>query len=274
MSVWLSLPRLAGVLRRVRRFGARRSGEVRRGRAGADQSRWAIARARSGRPTASSCRRSSRTRMRSSSKAAGRSCARLRSMAGRARRSLLGTAVEELWASANLAFKLCPMLTQGAIEAIERCGIRAAEADVSAEDGERRVDRHDESDRAAGRLAISAPSARARCRKAITIGSSDRRSSSPTAITTTRRTSFTWCSARIEGAPAGTKGISLFIVPKVLVNARRHARRSATTCAAFRSNTSSAFMRARPACCRTAIARARSATWSARRIAASSTCSS
>ena len=35
---------------------------------------------------------------------------------------VLGTAVEELWASANLAFKLCPMLTQGAIEAIERCG--------------------------------------------------------------------------------------------------------------------------------------------------------
>src|SRR5690606_34542938 len=35
---------------------------------------------------------------------------------------MLGTAVEELWASANLAFKLCPMLTQGAVEAIDRCG--------------------------------------------------------------------------------------------------------------------------------------------------------
>src|SRR5688572_20359527 len=35
---------------------------------------------------------------------------------------VLGTAVEELWASANLAFKLCPMLTQGVIEALERCG--------------------------------------------------------------------------------------------------------------------------------------------------------
>ena len=33
--------------------------------------------------------------------------------------NVLGTAVVELWASANLAFKLCPMLTQGAIEAIE-----------------------------------------------------------------------------------------------------------------------------------------------------------
>ena len=35
---------------------------------------------------------------------------------------VLGTAVEEMWASANLAFKLCPMLTQGVIEALERCG--------------------------------------------------------------------------------------------------------------------------------------------------------
>src|SRR6188508_1332823 len=34
--------------------------------------------------------------------------------------TVLGTAVEELWASSNLAFKLCPMLTQGAIEAIQR----------------------------------------------------------------------------------------------------------------------------------------------------------
>src|SRR5690606_26030225 len=35
--------------------------------------------------------------------------------------AVLGTAVEEMWASANLAFKLCPMLTQGAIEALQRC---------------------------------------------------------------------------------------------------------------------------------------------------------
>jgi alkylation response protein AidB-like acyl-CoA dehydrogenase len=34
----------------------------------------------------------------------------------------LGIAVEELWAASNLAFKLCPMLTQGAIEAILHIG--------------------------------------------------------------------------------------------------------------------------------------------------------
>jgi alkylation response protein AidB-like acyl-CoA dehydrogenase len=33
---------------------------------------------------------------------------------------LIATPVEEMWASANLAFKLCPMLTQGAIAAITR----------------------------------------------------------------------------------------------------------------------------------------------------------
>src|SRR6476620_11296221 len=33
--------------------------------------------------------------------------------------AVLGTAVEELWAASNLAFKLCPMLTLGAIEALQ-----------------------------------------------------------------------------------------------------------------------------------------------------------
>ncbi len=32
---------------------------------------------------------------------------------------LLATPVEEMWGAANLAFKLCPMLTQGAIEALQ-----------------------------------------------------------------------------------------------------------------------------------------------------------
>ena len=62
----------------------------------------------------------------------------------------LGTAVEELWASSNLAFKLCPMLTQGAIEAIQHFAHAGAEAALPAEDGARRVDRHHEPHRAAG----------------------------------------------------------------------------------------------------------------------------
>ena len=35
---------------------------------------------------------------------------------------LVATAVEEMWHSSNMAFDLCPLLTQGAIEAIERNG--------------------------------------------------------------------------------------------------------------------------------------------------------
>ena len=35
---------------------------------------------------------------------------------------LVGTAVQEMWAAANMAFSLCPMLTQGAVEALAAYG--------------------------------------------------------------------------------------------------------------------------------------------------------
>src|SRR6185369_8831437 len=35
---------------------------------------------------------------------------------------LIATPCEEMWGASNLAFKLCPMLTQGAIEALDRVG--------------------------------------------------------------------------------------------------------------------------------------------------------
>src|SRR5215472_6230235 len=38
---------------------------------------------------------------------------------------VLVTAVQELWAAANLAFKLCPMLTHGAVHALELSGNQA-----------------------------------------------------------------------------------------------------------------------------------------------------
>ena len=41
---------------------------------------------------------------------------------GQAAPTLLGTAVEEFWGGSNLGFKLCPMLTQGAIEALMTAG--------------------------------------------------------------------------------------------------------------------------------------------------------
>ena len=41
---------------------------------------------------------------------------------GQALPHMLATPVDEMWASANLAFKLCPMLTRGAYEAIDMVG--------------------------------------------------------------------------------------------------------------------------------------------------------
>ena len=35
---------------------------------------------------------------------------------------LVATPIEEMWHAANMAFDLCPLLTQGAIDAIELCG--------------------------------------------------------------------------------------------------------------------------------------------------------
>ena len=65
---------------------------------------------------------------------------------------LVAAAVDEIWNASNMAFELCPMLTGGAIEAIELNGSDALEAGVPAEDGLRRMDGDDESDRTAGRI--------------------------------------------------------------------------------------------------------------------------
>jgi len=54
--------------------------------------------------------------------------------------------VSEIIGSANMAFKLCPLLTNGAVEA--RLAVFAG--DVPAQNGVGRMDRHDEFNRAAG----------------------------------------------------------------------------------------------------------------------------
>ena len=107
---------------------------------------------------------------------------------------LIATPVEEMWGAANLAFKLCPMLTQGAIEAIDYVGPDALRAEVPAEHGLGQVDRHHEPDRAAGRQRPVAGAHQGRAAGATApTASTARRSSSPTASTTTPRTSSTWC---------------------------------------------------------------------------------
>lgn len=130
---------------------------------------------------------------------------------------VLGTAVEELWASSNLAFKLCPMLTQGAVEAIHRCGTREQKEKYLPQmvSGEWTGSMNLTEPQAGSDLAAIRTRAvrqgdhyRIHGQKIfITYGDHDY---TPNIIHMVL--------ARVEGAPAGVRGISMFIVPKVLVN--------------------------------------------------------
>jgi acyl-CoA dehydrogenase len=130
---------------------------------------------------------------------------------------VLVTAVQELWASANLAFKLCPMLTHGAVHALELSGAQALKARflpkmVSGE--------------WTGTMDLTEPQAGsdlAQVRtRAVPDGKRYRLFGQKIFITwgdhDMTPNTIHMVLARIEGAPPGVKGISLFIVPKVLVN--------------------------------------------------------
>ncbi len=131
--------------------------------------------------------------------------------------TVLGTAVEEIWAGSNLAFKLCPMLTQGAIEALEHYGSSAQQEKflpkmVSGEwTGTMNLTEPQAgSDLAAIRTRAVADGANHRLfgqKIFITYGDHDFTSNTIHLVL-----------ARIDGAPAGVKGISMFIVPKISVN--------------------------------------------------------
>jgi acyl-CoA dehydrogenase len=131
---------------------------------------------------------------------------------------LLGTAVEELWAGANLGFKLCPMLTQGATEAIEFKGSQAQKhlylpRMISGE--------------WSGTMNLTEPQAgsdlAAVRTRAVRDGEHYRLYGQKIFITygdhDFTRNIIHLVLARVDGAPPGVKGISLFIVPKVLVRA-------------------------------------------------------
>jgi alkylation response protein AidB-like acyl-CoA dehydrogenase len=66
---------------------------------------------------------------------------------------LIHAACIEMVNSANISFALCPLLTDGAIEALLTAGSDEQKADLHPTDGRRPLDRHDEPDRAAGRAA-------------------------------------------------------------------------------------------------------------------------
>ncbi|MBS0325158.1 MAG: acyl-CoA dehydrogenase [Proteobacteria bacterium] len=132
---------------------------------------------------------------------------------------LVAAAVEEMWHAANMAFDLCPLLTQGAIEAIDLCGTPEQKARflppmvAGKWTGTMNLTEPQAgSDLAAVRTrAVPQPDGSYRLfgqKIFITFGEHDYTENIIHLVL-----------ARLPDAPEGVKGISLFIVPKVLVNA-------------------------------------------------------
>jgi alkylation response protein AidB-like acyl-CoA dehydrogenase len=132
---------------------------------------------------------------------------------------VVATAVGEMWGSANLAFKLCPLLTGGAIEALER----HASHELQTKFIPNMV-----TGKWTGTMNLTEPQAGsdlAQVRaKAVPQADGSYRISGQKIFITYGDHDYTeniihMVLARIEGAPEGVRGISLFIVPKFLVNA-------------------------------------------------------
>ena len=93
-----------------------------------------------------------------------------------------------------MAFGIGPTLTMGAVEALDKHASDALKATYLRKARLRRVDGHDEPDRAAGRLRPRRAASRAPSRPATApTASSARRSSSPMASTISPTTSSIWC---------------------------------------------------------------------------------
>lgn len=130
-------------------------------------------------------------------------------------------AVQEMWHSSNMAFALCPMLNQGAVELLHSHGSEAQKKTFL----EKLISGH-----WSGTMNLTEPSAgsdlsavRATAAPAPELGEGAYRVKG-------QKIFITWGEhdmvdnivhmtlARLPGAPEGIKGISLFIVPKFLVN--------------------------------------------------------
>ncbi len=131
---------------------------------------------------------------------------------------LVSTAVAEMWNSANLSFALGPMLTQGAIEAIEVHGSDAQRATYL----ERMV-----TGEWMGTMNLTEPQAGSDLSvvrtRAVPAGDHYLISGQKIYITygehDLTENIIHLVLGRLQDAPAGTRGLSLFIVPKFLVNA-------------------------------------------------------
>ncbi len=132
---------------------------------------------------------------------------------------LVGTAVEEMWHASNLAFNLCAMLTQGAIESIELAGSPALK--------ERFLPKM-VAGTWSGTMNLTEPQAgsdlAAVRTKAVPQDDGTYKVYGQKIFITYGEQDYTeniihLVLARTPEAPEGVKGISLFVVPKVLVNA-------------------------------------------------------
>ena len=131
---------------------------------------------------------------------------------------LVATPVSEIWDSANLAFSLCPMLTLSAIELLTIHGTDDQRATYL----EKLI-----SGEWTGTMNLTEPQAGTdigaiRCR-AVKDGDHYRLTGQKIFITwgehDVAENIIHMVLARVQGAPDGVKGLSLFIVPKFLVNA-------------------------------------------------------
>ena len=132
---------------------------------------------------------------------------------------LLGTAVEEMWHASNLAFNLCAMLTQGAIESIELAGTPALKEKFLPQMV---------AGTWSGTMNLTEPQAgsdlAAVRTKAAPQGDGTYKLQGQKIFITYGDQDYTeniihLVLARTPDAPEGVKGISLFVVPKVMVNA-------------------------------------------------------
>jgi 3-(methylthio)propanoyl-CoA dehydrogenase len=132
---------------------------------------------------------------------------------------LVATPVEEMWGAANLAFKLCPMLTQGAIEAIHHVG---------PDEVRQRFLPKMVSGEWTGTMNLTEPQAGSDLSQVRTKATAQPdgtyRLQGQKIFITYGEHDYTenivhLVLARIAGAPEGVKGISLFVVPKFVPGA-------------------------------------------------------
>ncbi len=132
---------------------------------------------------------------------------------------LVATAVEEMWHSSNMAFDLCPLLTQGAIEAIERNGSDELKRTFLPKmvSGEWTGTMNLTESQAGSDLAAVRT-------RAVPQGDGTYKVYGNKIFITYGEHDYTdnivhLVLGRTPDAPEGVKGISLFVVPKFLVNA-------------------------------------------------------